>query len=159
MQNVNWYCLGKNIVEGCLSSSGHGCSKLTTSLVNVSLKFQTLISRICQYFLLKKNVKSFCTAKASLIFSAKNISVFGYKVIKHLMSWPLNELDKLTMLWTTGPRFLEMYHNLLVALLLYYTGRFFHCYMLDESICHVRGTGSIFSNLSYFLWEILLANN
>ena len=34
--------------------SGPGCSKLTTSLVNVSLKFQTLISRICQYFLLKK---------------------------------------------------------------------------------------------------------
>ena len=33
---------------------GPGCSKLTTSLVNVSLKFQTLISNICQYFLLKK---------------------------------------------------------------------------------------------------------
>ena len=30
--------------------SGPGCSKLTTSLVNVSLKFQTLISQICQYF-------------------------------------------------------------------------------------------------------------
>ena len=28
-----------------------GCSKLTTSLVNVSLKFQMLISDICQYFL------------------------------------------------------------------------------------------------------------
>ena len=26
------------------------CSKLTTSLVNVSLKFQMLISEICQYF-------------------------------------------------------------------------------------------------------------
>ena len=34
--------------------AGPGCSKLTTSLVNVSLKFQTLISQICQYFLLKK---------------------------------------------------------------------------------------------------------
>ena len=34
--------------------SGPGCSKLTTSLVNDSLKFQTLISQICQYFLLKK---------------------------------------------------------------------------------------------------------
>ena len=31
-----------------------GCSKLTTSLVNETLKFQTLISQICQYFLLKK---------------------------------------------------------------------------------------------------------
>ena len=48
-------------------------------------------------------MRSFCIAKASLIFSTKNISVFGYKVIKHLTSWPLNELVKLTMLWTTGP--------------------------------------------------------
>ena len=51
-----------------------------TSFVNVSLKFQTLISEICQYFLLKKS------AKASLILSTKNISVFGYKVVKHLTS-------------------------------------------------------------------------
>ena len=68
------------------NSPGPGCSKLTTSLVNVSLKFQTLISEIWQYFLLKKNVKSFCSAKAFLIFSTKNISVFGYKVVKHLTS-------------------------------------------------------------------------
>ena len=54
-------------------SYGPGCSKLTTSLVNVSLKFQTLISEICQYFLLKS------CAKASLIFLTK-ISV--YLVIK-----------------------------------------------------------------------------
>ena len=31
-----------------------GCSKLTTSLVNETLKIQMLISQICQYFLLKK---------------------------------------------------------------------------------------------------------
>ena len=31
-----------------------GCSKLMTSLVNVLLKFQMLVSEICQYFLLKK---------------------------------------------------------------------------------------------------------
>ena len=60
-----------------------GCSKLTMSLVNVSLKFQTLVSEICQYFSLK-NVRS--SAKASLIFSTKNISVFGFKVVKHLTS-------------------------------------------------------------------------
>ena len=54
----------------CLRKSGPGCPKLTMSLVNVSLKFQTLISNICQYFLLK-NVRSFCSAKASLIFSTK----------------------------------------------------------------------------------------
>ena len=33
---------------------GAGCSKLTTSLVNVSLKFQMLILQIHCYFLLKK---------------------------------------------------------------------------------------------------------
>ena len=56
---------------------GPGCSKLTTSLVNVLLKFQMLMSEICQYFFLKKCEK---------LFSTKNISVFGYKVIKHLRS-------------------------------------------------------------------------
>ena len=38
---------------------GPGCSKLTTSLVNVSLKFQTIVSQIRQYFLLKKCEKLF----------------------------------------------------------------------------------------------------
>ena len=65
--------------------SGPGCSKLTTSLVNVSLKFQSLISNICQYILLK-NVRSFCSAKASPNFSIKNINGFGYKFVKHLTS-------------------------------------------------------------------------
>ena len=37
-----------------LSFSGASCSKLTTSLVNVSLKFQTLILQIHCHFLLKK---------------------------------------------------------------------------------------------------------
>ena len=51
---------------------GSGCSKLTTSLVNVSLKFQMSISHVCQYFLLKKCKKLLqCSAKASLIFSTK----------------------------------------------------------------------------------------
>ena len=49
----------KNVIElsskpHFVWSSGPGCSKLTTSLVNVSLKFHMLISNICQYFLLKK---------------------------------------------------------------------------------------------------------
>ena len=38
----------------CLCNPGPGCSKIMTSLVNVSLKFQMLISEIRQYFLLKK---------------------------------------------------------------------------------------------------------
>ena len=68
-----------------LKISGPGCSKLTTSLVNISLKFKTLISEICQYFLLK-NVRSFRSAKASLIYSTKTISVLSNKVVKHLTS-------------------------------------------------------------------------
>ena len=55
-------------------------------------------------FFYEKNVRSFWSAKAFLIFSTKHISVFDYKVVKHLTSWPLTELVKLTMLWTTGPR-------------------------------------------------------
>ena len=84
--------------------SGPGCSKLT-SLVNVSLKFQTLISPTCKYFLSKKFVKLLQCKSFSHFFN-KNFSVFGYKVVKQLTRWPLNELAKLTMLWTTGPRLL-----------------------------------------------------
>ena len=40
-----------------------------------------------------------------------------------------------------------------------YTDGPFHCYMLDESICHFRGVGPILSLLFYFWWKILLANN
>ena len=54
-------------------------------------------------------MRSFCSAKASLIFSTKNINVFGYKVVKHLMSWPLNKLVKLKMLWTIWPWCLNNY--------------------------------------------------
>ena len=48
-----------------------------TLLVSISLKFQTLISQICQYFLLKK-CEELLQCKAPLIFLNKNISVFGY---------------------------------------------------------------------------------
>ena len=40
-----------------VQQSGLGCSKIMTSLVNVSLKFQTLIAEILQYFLLKNYEK------------------------------------------------------------------------------------------------------
>ena len=36
-----------------LLSAGPSCSKLKTPLVNISLKFQMLISQICQYFVEK----------------------------------------------------------------------------------------------------------
>ena len=38
----------------------------------------------------------------------------------------------------------------LLAINLLYSGRLFHCYMLDESICHFRGIQSILS-LSFLI--------
>ena len=57
-------------------SSGSGRSKLTTWFVNVSLIFQTLISEICQYFLVKKCEKLLHCKSFSHFFN-KNICVFG----------------------------------------------------------------------------------
>ena len=51
----------------------NSCSKLTTSLVNFSLKFSTLISHICQYFLLKKCEK---LLQKLLLFFQQKISVY-----------------------------------------------------------------------------------
>ena len=59
--------------------SGPSCSKLSTWLVNKTLKFQTLISQICQYFLLKKCEKLLHCKSFSHFFQQK-ISV--YLVIK-----------------------------------------------------------------------------
>ena len=92
--------------------TGPGGSKLMRSLVNVSLKFQMLISNVHQYFLLKKCDKLLHCKSFSHFFSTKNISVFGYKVVKHLMSWPLHKFVKLTMLWATGPwSFISSYNS------------------------------------------------
>ena len=52
---------------------------------NVSLKFQMLISEMCQYFLLKKCVKLLQCKSFSHFFN-KNISVFSNKLVKHLTS-------------------------------------------------------------------------
>ena len=59
--------------------------KITMSLVYVLLKFQMSISQIHQYFLLKKCGKLLNCKSFSHLF-IKNISVFGYKVVKHLKS-------------------------------------------------------------------------
>ena len=44
-----------------------------------------------------------------------------------------------------------------------YTGRHFHCYMLDKSICYFGGDGGggvyFVAFIGFFLWKILLANN
>ena len=50
-----------------------------------------------------KNVSSFCSAKATHIFSAKNIRILYIESAKTVNEMTLKELVKLTMLWTTGP--------------------------------------------------------
>ena len=50
-----------------------------------------------------KNVSSFCSAKATHIFSAKNIRILYIEFAKTVNEMTLNELVKLTTLWTTGP--------------------------------------------------------
>ena len=60
------------IYKGGMSKRpGPGCSKLTTSLVNVSLNFQKLFSQICQYFLLK-NCEKLLQCKSFSHFFNKN---------------------------------------------------------------------------------------
>ena len=58
------------------------------SLVNVLLKFQFQISEIHQYFLLTKNIGVFeiLALKSFSHFFNISITVFCYKVIKHLAS-------------------------------------------------------------------------
>ena len=73
----------RTIKVSTLIDPGPGSSKLMTSLVNVSLKFQTLIIEIRQYFLLKKCEKLF-VQKLLSFFQQKISSVFGYKVLKYL---------------------------------------------------------------------------
>ena len=61
---------------------GPSCSKLTMSLVNDSLKFTS----------------SDCSAKATHIFSAKNIRILYDESAKTVNEMTLNELVKLTTL-------------------------------------------------------------
>ena len=52
-----------------------------------------------------KNVSSFCNAKATHIFSANNIRFLCIESAKTVNKMTLNELVKLTTLWTTRPWF------------------------------------------------------
>ena len=95
-----------------LINTGPSCSKLMTSLVNDHLKFISSDMQICWNFLLK-NVSSFCRAKATHIFSAKKISILYIESAKTVNEMTLNELVKLTMLWTSGPRIWQFWDNFL----------------------------------------------
>ena len=90
----------KVIQRLCIKSNlrpGPSCSKLTTSLVNVSLKFQTLILQIHCYFLLKKCENPLHSKGFSHFFN-KNNSVFVSLADICLTNLCLNDIVKLTML-------------------------------------------------------------
>ena len=81
-------------------STGPSCSKLTMSLVNVSLKLWSLHMAYMLIFLLKK-----CSKSYSLFFS-KNICEFDIVLTRAVNILTTNEPVKLTRLWTTGPWYL-----------------------------------------------------
>ena len=82
-------CLYQEFNSVCkqLQQPGPGCSKLTTSLVNFLLKFPTLISHICQYFLSKKCEK---------LLHCKSFSHFFNKKYQCIWLQSCNTLNELT---------------------------------------------------------------
>ena len=64
-----------------------------------------------------KNVSSFCSAKATNIFSAKNIRIMYIESTKTVNEMTLNKLVKLTTLWTTGSRMYKLQLKYVVVLL------------------------------------------
>ena len=79
------------------SKSGPSCSKLTTSLVNDSLKFTSSDTQICWNFV------AFALQKLLTFFQQKNIRILCIEFAKTDNEMTLNKLVKLTKLWTTGP--------------------------------------------------------
>ena len=99
-QTTNWWYLFLFLLK-----TRPSCSKLTMSLVNDSLKFTSSDTQICWMFFCWKNVRSFCSAKAThIFFQQKNIRILYIESAKTVNEMTLNELVKLTTLWTTGPR-------------------------------------------------------
>ena len=72
-----------------------------------------MIRKYAEFFCWK-NVSSFCSAKATHIFSAKNIRILYIESAKTVNEMTLNELVKLTTLWTTGPCLSDVSKNLSV---------------------------------------------
>ena len=100
--------------DAMFCASGPSCSKLMTSLVNDLIEFTSSYTQICWNFCWK-NVSSFCSAKATHIFFQQNIlesakTVNSYnESAKTVNEMTLNELVKLTMLWTTGPWYVSTF--------------------------------------------------
>ena len=70
-------------------------------IVNDSLKLHRVLHKYAEIFCWK-NVSSFC--KTTHIFSAKYIRILCIESAKTINKMTLNEIVKITTLWTTGPR-------------------------------------------------------
>ena len=68
---------------------GPGCSKLTTSLVNDSLKFTSSDRQIFWNFLLKKMWVAFAVQKLLTFFQQKISEYCVLNPLKQLTKWPL----------------------------------------------------------------------
>ena len=88
-------------IRSRIKSSGPSCLKLMTSLVNVTLKFQTYYTQHCHFF----------AKKMWGAFAAKNISTLDCSHTRRLNESLTNDFVKLTMLWTTGPWLLRTYSS------------------------------------------------
>ena len=82
------------------------CSKLTMPLVNISLKLWSLNMEHMLIFFAEKMWVVFAFAKATHVFFffSKNTCELDIVLTRTATILTNNELVKLTMLWTTGPR-------------------------------------------------------
>ena len=95
-----------------------------------------------------KNVSSFCSTKATHIFSAKNIRIFYIESAKTVNEMTLNKLIKLTTFWTTGPWLIFAGHSGSVWFASnWWSGgpRFDHCWVQQHSFMEI--------DHKYFLWS------
>ena len=85
---INWWQWIKAL---CNKSSwaGSSCSKLTTSLVNDSLKFTSSDTQICWNVLLKKMWVAFAVQKLLTFFQQKISKYCVLNLLKLLTKWPL----------------------------------------------------------------------
>ena len=108
-----------------------------------------------------KNVSSFSSAKATHIFTAKNIRILCIESAKTVNEMTLNELVKLTTLWTTGPWILTS-HWLTTSLsfvqlgpdCFHYSKPFLKKGLLQkEKNCYIREQILSFQSRFFFFWK------
>ena len=120
-----------------------------------------------------KNVSSFCSAKATHIFSAKNIRILYIESAKTVNEMTLNELVKLTTLWTTGPCMLSIntynthilcdryrkndkYHDTVVSDAWYHDNVTLFCLVIPSSTLHMQTAKVQIRLCIYTVWSMPL---